>query len=225
MVDLDVNSIQSVQRRVSFWQVIIRDRGLSEWSGGLWELVLVQFLGSAHILQVNPCPLGQLGGTVSCLKSSQFTGPFKVNTPTRGPQDYKNYKHWAVRASQLRHADAHLHAHMHTHTPTVNCPFIFDTKANAKTKIKSAPKIILPHAAASMTYKEYWQHSFFFFWEEIEILRWLWEGNVRYKISFQTWHTPVSIRTQIKATSFAYRSASPTDLTKCPHCATPTHYW
>ncbi|KAK5871228.1 hypothetical protein PBY51_004120 [Eleginops maclovinus] len=45
-----------------------------------------------------PVSRGQLGGTVSCLKSSQFTGPFKVNTPTRGPKDYKNYKHWAVQA-------------------------------------------------------------------------------------------------------------------------------
>lgn len=23
---------------------------------------------------------------------------------------------------------------------------------------------------------------------------------------------------------FAYHSASPTELTKCPHCVTPTHY-
>lgn len=52
---------------------------------------------SSHSLS-EPVSWGQLGGTVSCLKSSQFTGPFKVNTPTRGPQEYKNYKHWAVQA-------------------------------------------------------------------------------------------------------------------------------
>jgi len=28
-----------------------------------------------------------------------------------------------------------------------------------------------------------------------------------------------------KRPPFAYRSASPTDLTKCPHCVTRAHYW
>lgn len=39
----------------------------------------------------------------------------------------------------------------------------------------------------------------FFSTEEIYILRWLWEGNVRERITFQTRHTPVNIRTEIKA--------------------------
>ena len=39
---------------------------------------------------------------------------------------------------------------------------------------------------------------FFLFGEEIRILRRLWEGNVTEQISFQTWHTLVNIRTEIK---------------------------
>lgn len=56
----------------------------------------VALLGSHSLGE--PVSRGQLGGTVSCLKSSQFTGLFKGSTPTRGPQDYKNYKHWDVQA-------------------------------------------------------------------------------------------------------------------------------
>lgn len=89
-VDLDVHQTPTSNHSVF--------RCLEEWSGGLWEPVSAQFpLLSSHS-PGEPVSWGQLGGTVSCLKSSQFTGPFKVSTPTRGPQDYKNYKHWAVQA-------------------------------------------------------------------------------------------------------------------------------
>lgn len=115
IIDLDVNCIQSAQRRASLWRVIIQDRCVLEWSGGLWELVSVQFLCSAHILRVNPCPLGQLGGTVSCLKSSQFTGPFKVSTPTRGPQDHKTTNTGLSRPPIW---DTQMHTCMHACTLT-----------------------------------------------------------------------------------------------------------
>lgn len=105
--DLDVHQTPTRNRSVF--------RCLEEWSGGLWEPVSAQFpLLSSHS-PGEPVSWGQLGGTVSCLKSSQFTGPFKVSTPTRGPQDYKNYKHWAV---QARIWDTQMHTCMHTCTRT-----------------------------------------------------------------------------------------------------------
>lgn len=131
---------------------------LQEWLCCLWELVSARFPCPAHILRVNPCPLGQLGGTVSCLKPSQFTGPFKVSTPTRAPQDYKNYK----RQQSGLHTDAHVHACMHAHKPTVNCPFIWrQTTAKKKYIIKASYmslQFLLP-ADVGMSYREY----FFFF--------------------------------------------------------------
>lgn len=76
-------------------------------------------LHSSHSLG-EPVSWGQLGGTVSCLKSSQFTGSFKVSTPTGGPQDYKNYKHWAVQAPIW---DTQMHNCTHTHIQLLTQPF------------------------------------------------------------------------------------------------------
>lgn len=49
------------------------------------SLVSAQLLMLSSHSPGEPVSRGQLGGTVSCLKSSQFTGSFKVSTPTRGP--------------------------------------------------------------------------------------------------------------------------------------------
>lgn len=130
-VDLDVNQIPTSNHSKSL--VSLGKNGVSQMGllscGMEWRFVGARLgpvpLLSSHSLG-EPVSWGQLGGTVSCLKSSQFTGPFKVSTPTRGLQDYKNYKHWAVQAP-IWDTLMHTFTHRHTHTPTVNSPFIFGT--------------------------------------------------------------------------------------------------
>lgn len=131
MDDVDVNQIpMSNHRRFGFpiWQMVIKglrnsesfrwDCCLEEWSRGMWESVSAQFVLLSSHSQGEPVSWGQLGGTVSRLQSSQFTGPFKVCTTTRGPQDYKNYKHLPVQAPILNtqmHTCTYIHTELTAH--------------------------------------------------------------------------------------------------------------
>lgn len=98
------------------------------------QSVSAQFLVLGSHSPGEPVSRGQLGGTVSCLKSSQFTGSFKVSTPTRGPEDHKNYKHWAVLAETHKctlegtHAHTHTDSHAHTHTHSVLTAFLAEVQ-------------------------------------------------------------------------------------------------
>lgn len=154
------------------------------------EPVPARFLLLGSHSEGEPLSWGLLGSRVSCLKSSQFSGPFKVSTPTRGPQDYKTLQTLSCPGSYLRHSDARTHAHTHTctHAHMQNSLFCVLTRQQDNYAIYAQLLLQSPINLLFSTILLL-----------IRIPRQLREGNVREGITFQTWHTPLNIRTEIKA--------------------------
>lgn len=138
---------------------------------------------SAHILRVNPCPGACWAARSHVSSPHSSVGPLKwvhppgalrtTKTTNTGLSSLLSETHWCM----------HAHTHAQGQQPVHLC---------GKTIIKTIMLYM-----QGLEYNLWW--TFFTLLLLIWIPRQLWEGNVREGITFQTWHTLLSIRTEIKA--------------------------